>query len=255
MNTAETNPSWTDRLAVFDLETTGIEVETSRIVTAFVGVIGADGVVERSWSWMADPGIEIPVRATEVHGITTEQARLEGRPAAEVVAEIVTALRDLFDARIPVVAYNAPYDFSLLHFEAERHGVESILAPFPVVDPLILDRRLDRYRKGKRTLDVVAALHGVPLDGAHDAGVDAVAAGRIAQAIGRLYAQELPHGIDELHEAQRSWSLEQAADFESYMRRVRDPEFVAEGDWPIRHGRAVPQEPLAVPADQLPIGI
>lgn len=255
MNTAETNPSWTDRLAVFDLETTGIEVETSRIVTAFVGVIGKDGALERSWSWMADPGIDIPARATEVHGITTERARLDGRPAAEVVAEIVAVLRELFAARTPVVAYNAPYDFSLLFHEAERYGIESIAAPSPVVDPLILDRRLDRYRKGKRTLEVVAALHGVPLDGAHDAGVDAVAAGRIAQAIGRLYSAELPDSVEELHEAQRSWSLDQAADFESYMRRVRDPDFVAEGAWPIRRSESAPQTPVVVPADQLPIGI
>lgn len=255
MNTVETNPSWTDRLAVFDLETTGIEVETSRVVTAFVGVIGADGSLEQSWSWMADPGIDIPERATEVHGVTTERARAEGRPAAAVVGEIVAVLRDLLDARTPVVAYNAPYDFSLLHFEAVRHGIESIVAPSPVVDPLILDRRLDKYRKGKRTLEVVAALHGVPLDGAHDAGVDAVAAGRVAQAIGRLYAAELPSGVDELHEAQRAWSLEQAADFQSYMRRIRDPEFVAEGEWPIRHGQSVPAAPVTVPADQLPIGI
>lgn len=255
MNTVETNPSWTDRLAVFDLETTGIDVETSRVVTAFVGVIGADGTLERSWSWMADPGVDIPERATEVHGVTTERARAEGRPAAAVVGEIVAVLRELLEARTPVVAYNAPYDFSLLHFEAERHGIESIIAPSPVVDPLILDRRLDKFRKGKRTLEVVAALHGVPLEGAHDAGVDAVAAGRVAQAIGRLYAAELPAGVDELHEAQRSWSLEQAADFQSYMRRVRDPEFVAEGEWPIRHGRTVPSAPVSVPADQLPIGI
>ncbi|MGK9146928.1 3'-5' exonuclease [Plantibacter flavus] len=255
MNTAETNPSWTDRLAVFDLETTGIEVETSRVVTAFVGVLRADGSLDQSWSWMADPGIEIPARATEVHGVTTERARLEGRPAAAVVGEIVAVLGSLLDAGVPVVAYNAPYDFSLLHFEAQRHGVPPITDPSPVVDPLILDRRLDKYRKGKRTLEVVAALHGVPLDGAHDAGVDAVAAGRVAQAIGRLYAAELPASVGELHDAQRAWSLEQAADFQSYMRRVRDPEFVAEGDWPIRLGREAAPAPSEVPAGQLPIGI
>ena len=257
MNTVDANPHWTDRLAVFDLETTGIEVETSRIVTAFVGVITADGSVERSWSWMADPGVEIPARAAEIHGVTTERARAEGRPAPVVVGEIVAVLTELFAARTPVVAYNAPYDFSLLHFEAERHGVTSITDPSPVVDPLILDRRLDTFRRGKRTLEVVAALHGVPLEGAHDAGVDAVAAGRVAQAIGRLHADALPTSVDELHEAQRTWSFEQAESFQSYMRRVRDPEFIADGAWPIRTGRpaARPEAAIIVPADQLPIGI
>ncbi|MFZ4895190.1 3'-5' exonuclease [Plantibacter sp. Mn2098] len=234
MNIETTLPTWTNRLAVFDLETTGIDVESSRIVTAFVGVLGAGGEVVEQWSWMADPGIDIPERATEVHGITTEIARRDGRSAQEVVGEIVATLRLLLDAGTPVVAYNAPYDFSLLHHEAVRHGIESIAEPSPVIDPLIIDKQLDRYRKGKRTLNLVSEFYGVPLDGAHDAGVDAIAAGRIAQAIARIHTEHLPFEAADLHELQIGWAAEQAKDFESYMRRVRDPEFTAETGWPIR---------------------
>ena len=57
---------------------------------------GSGACVER-WDWLADPGVEIPLQASAVHGITTERARAEGRPAAEVVAEIVAALSGLFD--------------------------------------------------------------------------------------------------------------------------------------------------------------
>jgi DNA polymerase-3 subunit epsilon len=39
----------------------------------------------------------------------------------------------------------------------------------------------ERYRKGKRTLEVVAAHYAVTLTGAHDAAADAIAAGRVAQ--------------------------------------------------------------------------
>ncbi len=38
----------------------------------------------------------------------------------------------------------------------------------------------------------------------------------------------------ELHRKQIDWCREQAADFQEYMRRVRDPEFTASGDWPLR---------------------
>ena len=38
-------------------------------------------------------------------------------------------LRALLDAGITIVAYNAPYDFSLLKHEALRHGVEPIHDP------------------------------------------------------------------------------------------------------------------------------
>ena len=98
--------SWFDRLGVFDLETTGIDTDTSRIVSAYVGVVDAEGQ-PKGVSWLADPGIEIPVQASAVHGITTERARAEGRDAAEVVAEIVAVLRALLDQGVPIVIYNA----------------------------------------------------------------------------------------------------------------------------------------------------
>ncbi|MCA1943131.1 MAG: 3'-5' exonuclease, partial [Yonghaparkia sp.] len=80
-------------LAVFDLETTGVDVRTARIVTACVAVLDASGAVVARRDWLADPGVEIPEGAAAIHGITTERARAEGRPAAEVVAEVVGELR------------------------------------------------------------------------------------------------------------------------------------------------------------------
>jgi DNA polymerase-3 subunit epsilon len=143
---------WSENLGVFDLETTGIDVETSRIVSAHVGVIGASGAVVEERTWLADPGIEIPAQASAVHGITTERARAEGRPAREVVAEIIAALEDLVARGLAITIYNAPYDLSLLHHEAVRHGVTPLHEPVPIIDPLVLDRAVDKYRKGKRTL-------------------------------------------------------------------------------------------------------
>jgi DNA polymerase-3 subunit epsilon len=67
---------WADTLAVFDLETTGIDVDSCRIVTAHVGVIGPRGEVVEQRQWLVDPGIEIPTAATLIHGVTTERARL-----------------------------------------------------------------------------------------------------------------------------------------------------------------------------------
>jgi DNA polymerase III epsilon subunit-like protein len=104
-----------------------------------------------------------------------------------VIAAVVAALRDLLDAGIPVVAYNAPFDFSLLKYEALRHGIPPILEPSPVIDPLVLDKAHDRFRRGKRTLEAVAAHYAVPLVGAHDAAADAIAAGRVAQALARRF--------------------------------------------------------------------
>ncbi len=227
-------PAWARSMGVFDLETTGIDVTGDRIVTAHVGVLDHTGAVVRSRAWIADPGIEIPAGATAVHGITTERARAEGAPAAAVVGEVIEELVALFDAGIPVVAYNAPFDFSLLKHEALRHGLPPIGTPAPVIDPLVLDKAFDRYRKGKRTLAVVAAHYAVLLESAHDASADAIAAGRVAQALAARFA--LPDCAHELHTQQIGWARSQAESLTEYFIRVGrlDPDDALDGSWPIR---------------------
>jgi DNA polymerase-3 subunit epsilon len=224
---------WYETLGVFDLETTGVDVETSRIVSAHVGVIDGSGEVVERRDWLADPGVEIPEQASAVHGITTERARLEGRPAGEVVEEILGALADIFARGIAVTIYNAPYDLSLLNREAARHGLAPLAAPAPVIDPLVIDKAVDKYRKGKRTLEAAALFYGVDLTDAHDAGADAIAAGRVAQAMARKYAAQLAVDAAELHRSQMGWSAEQDASFADYMRRTHNPDFVSSrGGWP-----------------------
>lgn len=228
---------WWHALGVFDLETTGIDTETARIVTAHVGLLDAQGTSVAHGEWLADPGVEIPAQASAVHGVTTERARAEGRPAVEVVAEIIAALRAVFARGVPLVVYNAPYDLTLLDREARRHGLEPLGAISEigcVVDPLVIDKAVDRYRKGKRTLEAAAAVYGVALDDAHDAGADAVAAGRVAQAMAVRHSDRLDVPATELHDLQVGWCGDQAASFQDYMRRTKDPAFVASGAWPDR---------------------
>ena len=229
----ETDAPWFDRLGVFDLETTGIDTDTSRIVSAYVGVVDALGE-PKGVSWLADPGMEIPAQATAVHGISTDRARTEGRDAAEVVAEIVAVLRALLAQGIPIVIYNAAYDLTLLNRECRRYGIEPLENPLPIIDPLVIDRAMDRYRKGKRTLEAAADYYGIALMDAHDAEADAVAAGRVAQAIARKYSDSLGHDVTLVHTNQVSWAADSATSFQEYMRRVKDPEFVADGAWPER---------------------
>lgn len=227
---------WSTAVGVFDLETTGVDVRSDRVVTAYVGLLDGSGGVVRAREWLADPGIEIPEGAAAIHGVTTARARAEGRPAREVVAEVVDALRAMLDAGIPVVAYNASYDFSLLKHEAERHGVPGIASPAPVIDPLVIDKHCDRYRRGKRTLEAVAAHYAVALESAHEAASDAVAAGRVAQALVTRYPERLPACPHELHTSQISWARAQAASLTEYFIRIGrlDPDDAVDGLWPVR---------------------
>lgn len=232
--TSTTLPNWLTRVGVFDLETTGVDVTTDRIVTAHVGVLDRHGREIAARDWLADPGIPIPDGAAAVHGISTEHARTHGRPAGEVVAEISNALRVLFAQGMPIVAYNASYDFSLLAHEAARHGVPVLIDPQPVIDPLVIDKAYDRYRPGKRTLSVVAEHYAVPLDDAHEASADAVAAGRVALALAREFA--LPGTAAELHTQQIGWARDQAESLTEYFIKVGrlDPAEALDGSWPVR---------------------
>ena len=99
----------------------------------------------------------------------------------------------------------------------------------------MIDKAVDRYRKGKRTLVAAAERYGVDLDDAHDAAADAIAAGRVAQAIARAFPDEVDVPFADLHGRQQIWYAEQAASFQQYIREVKgDETYVAESAWPLR---------------------
>jgi len=223
-------------LGVFDLETTGLDVTSSRVVTAFIGLLNESGEVIDSRYWVADPGIDIPEMAARVHGYTTERARAEGEPADKVVFEIVSRLKEIFSTGIPVVAYNASYDFSLLHHDALRNSVEPLSLPRPIIDPLVIDKKVDTFRKGSRTLQAACDVYGVSLDDAHDSSADAIAAGRVFQAMQEKFpdAPELNLTPLELHDAQIEWARLQAESFAKYLESKGETSRRAgSGVWPV----------------------
>ncbi|MFZ9087355.1 MAG: exonuclease domain-containing protein [Pontimonas sp.] len=223
---------WSDTLAVFDTETTGLSPRDDRIVTAFLGVMGPDGELVERFSWLADPGVVIPPRATEVHGITTKMAQEQGRNAAEVVSEVVKEIRRVLDAGIPLVVYNASYDLTLTNWEARRYGVEPLDNPRPIIDPLVIDRALDTYRKGKRTLDVVSMHYGIINDHAHNAEGDAVTAGRVARAMVQKFPDDTAD-LTALHDAQVDWAYRWAESFRRYLESQGRPAQGLGGRWPV----------------------
>lgn len=230
-------PTWANRIAVFDTETTGLDLKTARIVTATIVELDSEGsiVVDRD-EWLADPEVEIPVVASNVHGITTEMARANGRNYKEVIGEILEVMRDLFERGIPVVAYNAPYDFTILYHQALELGLEPIASPQPVIDPLVVDKTFDKFRKGKRKLEIVAEFYNVALDDAHNSKADAIAAGRVALAIMKAHSDKLPQSVIELHNSQIAWAKEIDESFAKWMIGNVDKDFKLNPGWPLKLG-------------------
>lgn len=246
MTTART-PWWDDYLVAFDLETTSPEPEVARIVTAHVSLVDPSGGADGR-TLVIDPGVPIPDEAAAIHGYTTERARAEGMERTFGIGALWGLLRKLA-ARHPVAPFNGAYDFTVLDRECRRLGLEP-LAPRPVIDAFVLDKAVDRYRRGKRTLGAVAEHYGVPLLDAHDAAADALAAVGVARAIGRRYASACgddwsPHGAgpggvrllspdpDTMHDWQVEYRAEQAASLQDYLRRT-DPTAVVDGSWPVK---------------------
>lgn len=225
------------RLAAYDIETTGTETETDRIVTAAVTVVGG-GVDPESRTWLVDPGVEIPAEASAVHGISTEKARGEGQSAASAAEEITTFLAEQVVEDIPIVAFNARFDLTILDREARRYGVEPLIERVGgeegllVVDPYVLDRKINQFRKGRRTLGILCEDYGIPLTDAHAADADALAAARLAWKLGRINAELGAYDLPTLHEEQILWADEQGRSLQEYFDRQGRSE-VVQTVWPL----------------------
>lgn len=212
-------------LLCLDTETSGIDVWNDRIVTACTVEITPGGRPEIT-TWLINPGIEIPAEATEVHGITTAYATEHGRDPEPALNEITTKVAWAMHTGVPVVAFNAAYDLTILEAENQRHSTPTLRERLPqglgaVVDVHVIDKALDKYRKGSRKLVDTAAHYGVRLsaDGAHDASTDALAAGRmvprLVAAFPELAGMPLPH----LHQMQIRWRREQMDGLRRYFDR------------------------------------
>lgn len=185
-------------MLAFDLETTSADPWEARIVTSAMVSITANSATPVEL--LADPGVDIPAAATEVHGISTEYAKEHGRPHQEVLAKTVDSLFDAWEQGQSVVVYNAPYDLTVL-----RQLTGDFVVGGLVVDPYIIDRAKDPYRKGRRTLTALCEHYGVRLDNAHEATADATAAARLAWKMARVWPELTQLSGEELMEKQAVW--------------------------------------------------
>lgn len=222
---------------VFDVESTGIDVFEDRIVQLFIATADASGNLIDTWEWVIDPGVEVPEEASNVHGFTTAYLREHGE-APQIVLSKALDVFEAYGDRV-WVAYNLNYDASILGADLERHGVyrywSDMLLGDPedvskatLFDPLVVDRAKDKYRKGKRKLESVAAHYGIPFDAdeAHNARYDVEVTAKVAAAVAGKYG--IPSNAEQA-EMYRTW----ATGLEEYLRRS-DPAASVDGNWPLK---------------------
>lgn len=211
--------SWLqDGVVGLDTETTGVDVDHDRIVSAALVRRVGDGPTARTTvrTWLVDPGVEIPAGATDIHGISTEHARRHGLPARTALDEIAGTLVAALRRGEPVVAYNASFDLTLLDVELRRHGLPTVPDRLgrdvaPVLDPFVLDRSLDPYRPGPRRLGDLCDRYGVTTSAAlHSADVDVLATLDVLARMVALYPALREQTTTALHDRQaaehRAWA-------------------------------------------------
>lgn len=209
-----------------DFETTGVNVEQDRVVTATVLGMDPENKSVKASEWLVDPGIAIPEGATKVHGVTTEHAVANGMPSREALEQIRDRVILCWELGRVLVVYNAPYDLTLFDRELRRNGLSTLPEIGPVVDPLVIDKKINLKVRGKggRKLVNTCARHGIVLSEAeaHTSAGDALAAGRLAYVqagnarIGALTAADL-------HRHQAVWFEAQQINFAKWLRTQEGP--------------------------------
>jgi len=228
----------------FDVETGGTDVYEDRIVQAAIVHVNP-GQRPQIRRWLINPGVDIAQAAIDVHGISNEQLRTEGMAPDQALFEITGLLALSLGRGIPVVAMNAAYDFTILEAENHRHSIEGLLVRLghgriqPIIDPFVLDKYADRYRKGGRKLIDLCTTYGVRHVGAHDAAGDALASCRlwpriIAKHPNKFRGQSLP----ALHQSQVGWRREQCDGLRAYFDRQGTSHDGCDAGWPLLNGLA-----------------
>ncbi len=183
-------------IVYFDIESTGVETETARIVELACIKYNVDGTQEEK-TILVNPGVPIPIEASDVHGITDEIVK--DKPFFKQYAQ---AIRNWFDG-CDLAGFNSDnFDIPLLSAEFERSGLEGINW-----NPNLLDiMKLYRLLYPNTLSDVYKRLTGKELEGAHGALVDIVGTKEIADIL-----------LPKLKETTEE-TLETVSDIDSFMQ-------------------------------------
>jgi DNA polymerase-3 subunit epsilon len=220
----------------FDFETTGVD-RFHDVPVSYALVTVVSGELVSTASGLVDPGREIPAGATEVHGITTERARDEGVPLREAIELITESVISASRRGVPLVGMKLDYDLTILDHQSRRltgRGLPERGWAGPVLDAVVLDRHLDRYRKGSRTLGALCAHYGVCIENAHNAAADAVASAQVLCALAARFTELAESEPFELHRAQIGWHREWAEGYDDWrLGRGMPPMDRRDFIWPV----------------------
>lgn len=168
--------NFTKPIIYLDVETTGVEIATSRIVE--LSVIKIEDGKRLSKTILMNPQVPIPKESSDVHGIKDEDVS-DKHTFKEFSVSLHAFLKDS-----TLVAYNGiKFDIPILREEFLRSGID-----FPTMETTIIDPMVIFMKKNRR--DLAAALKffcDEDHEDAHSAKADTEALEKIFVAQNELY--------------------------------------------------------------------
>ena len=176
-------------LVVFDVEATGLNKRSDRIVAIAIVRFEPSGSVQRI-EYLLNPGIPIPEEASAIHGIVDDDVK--NAPTFSEMAEILERHFEGAD----LAGYNIlGYDIQILAEEFSRAN-----RPFSIEGRRVLDAQRIFFRREPRDLSAALRYYcGETHDLCHDAFGDVVATIRVLSGQFEKYP-DLPVAMDSLHE-------------------------------------------------------
>lgn len=176
-------------LCIFDLETTGTDISKDRIVEICILKINPDASRE-SKTWLVNPEMSIPLKASEVHNIYDED--VADKPTLKDIAPQIMQMLSGSD----LGGFNSNrFDVPLLAEELLRVGIDFDLSKMKLIDAQVIYHKME-----PRNLSAAYQFYcGKTLENAHSAEADTLATFEIIDAQVVKY-EELPNEINALSE-------------------------------------------------------
>ncbi|HAO14557.1 MAG TPA: DNA polymerase III subunit epsilon [Tenacibaculum sp.] len=190
-------------IVFFDLETTGINIATDRIVEISILKVFPNGNKE-SKTWLVNPEIQISEEATAVHGITNEKVVSE-----PTFKELASKVNEMI-AGADLAGFNSNrFDIPLLAEELLRAGIDFDMGNRKAVDVQVIF-----HKKEQRTLSAGYKFYcGKDLEDAHSAEADTLATYEILKAQLDKYS-DIENSVEALSEFS---SHRERADFAGFI--------------------------------------
>ena len=176
-------------LCIFDLETKGTDISKDRIVEICILKVNPDASRE-SKTWLINPEMHIPEKASEVHGIYDED--VADKPTLKDIAPQIMQMLSGTD----LGGFNSNrFDVPLLAEELLRVGIDFDLSKIKLVDAQVIYHKME-----PRNLSAAYKFYcDKTLENAHSAEADTLATFEILDAQVEKY-QDIPNDISSLSE-------------------------------------------------------